>query len=123
MIFIQNGRKVEGSTVIIAIDLYSNKSVDKVLYVNIRAKVKKCGLGDVIGCITHSWLIGCMITLLHWDWNMSHTFWASHILRGRLTMRVYVQSDATSMVKDLKSSLVMADGTETIDRDQKTQKG
>lgn len=49
MTFIQNGRKMEGSTVSTAIDLYFNKAFDKVLYVSSRAKVKKCGLGDVIG--------------------------------------------------------------------------
>lgn len=36
-------------------------------------------------------------------------------------MRVYVQSDATRMVKDLRPSLVMADGSGPIDRAQKTQ--
>lgn len=36
-------------------------------------------------------------------------------------MRMYMQSDATRMVRDLKPTLVKADGPGTVGRDQKTQ--
>lgn len=38
-------------------------------------------------------------------------------------MGLYVRRDATRMAKDLKPSLVMADGTGIVDRDQETQEG
>lgn len=38
-------------------------------------------------------------------------------------MGLYVQRDATRMAKDIKPSLVMADGTGIVDRDQETQEG